>query len=425
MSLHQARQFVPAALIVEPDELTYHALHGAIETSLREFSPALETVALGEILADIRGLSPHPSAGSGQCFSDELALVTAIRDAAQNASGLAVRVGLTSGKFTAQQAARVADDGVRVITAGDEARFVAPLPLTALPHLPGEYLRRLHLFDLYTLGDLARLPKPAVLRQFGGEFSSLYELARGRDPRPLNPDVPPLRIIRSLRLATPITERAILLNVVIRLSRQLSHSLSEKGYHAEAVKLTLTSEKEQHWEAAQTLKPPTSNETALGRIAAQLLGRLSPAVPVESVVLSSYPLRSWHLGMHQRSLVEAGVPERQTRLETTLQLVWHRFGETAVRLAALLGPPLPIKIDVGLNTHGLPAHLRYGGQQRVVLSIEESWREERNWWSRLSGGRPVRRDYFRVILGDGAWKHIYQDLLTGTWHLDRAWLWIR
>ncbi len=197
MSLYQARQIIPAALVIEPDEMTYHACHGSMEAALRAFSPAIETVGLGEFLVDARGLE--------RSHGNDQAIAEAMNAAARSASGLSGRVGLATGKFIAQQAARSAPpDGVRVIAPGDEARFLAPLPIGVLPNLPGETRRRLHLFDLHTLGDLARLSKPAVRRQFGGEMSGLYELARGSDPRPINPDVPPLRIVRSMRLTEPV-----------------------------------------------------------------------------------------------------------------------------------------------------------------------------------------------------------------------------
>jgi nucleotidyltransferase/DNA polymerase involved in DNA repair len=166
LSIYQAQQLAPQVVVVAADELTYHALHSAGEAALRAFSPALETVALGEFLVDVRHLPPH--------FPDDAALAQALRAAAQTASGLNVAVGLAASKFVAQQAA---------LAAAANGVFVALLPLTVLPHLPGEYLRRLQLFDLYTLGDLARLPKPAVLRQFGSVFSSLHELARARSTR--------------------------------------------------------------------------------------------------------------------------------------------------------------------------------------------------------------------------------------------------
>ncbi len=417
MSLYQARQIVPAALVIEPDEMTYHALHGAIHAALTAFTPVIETVGLGEFLMDVRA----PSAGSGQglerLHGSEHALAEAMSSAARAASGLTICVGLATGKFIAQQAARQAPANGVVVVPPVGREFLAPLPLTVLPNLPGEIRRRLMLFDIHTLGDLAALGKAAVLRQFSGEMASLYELARGNDPRPLNPDMPPLRLVRSMRMKEAVSDRQILFNVAQRLSWQLSKALTAKGYHAEALKLALADKTGQWLEAGQAVKPPTSDEARLGRLAAQLLGRLPTLPPVENVALSAYPLRPWHLGQHQMALIQAGVPQKQTRLEEVLQLLYHRFGQAVVRIAALLGPPVPLKVDVALNPDGLPGRLIFGGATRVVLGIDEHWREERLWWDL----RPVRRDYFRVILADGSLRNIFQNLLDGEWYLDRAW----
>lgn len=410
LSLYQARQMAPTALVVAANELAYHAAHGAIEAALRQFSPAIETVELGEFLVDARGLE--------KLYPDDDALADALCSAVQAASGLAICVTLASGKFTAQQAARlIPPNHICVVPPGAEADYLAPLPISVLPNLPGEQRRRMYLLDLHTLGDLAALHKAAALRQFGGELSGLYELARGHDPRPLNPDVPPLRLVKSMRLNEPVSERAILLNVTNRLSLKLSQALTERGFHVEAIRLSLLGEQDQSWEIGQALKPPTADATRLGRTAAQLLGRLSPTTPIARVILSAYPLRSWHLSAHQMMLSEHGVSAKQTKLEEALQLLSHRFGLAIVRIAALLGPPLPIKIKVVLQADGQPAQLVYGGLTRFVMAIDDSWREDKFWWDL----RPIKRDYFRVQLGDGSLRNIFQNLLTDEWYLDRAW----
>ena len=424
LSLYQARQMLPQARVVQPDEMAYHAVHGSLQAALQAFSPLIETVGLGEFLVDVRGLG---SRGAGGAFATQPAasgerdeeLVREIVAAMQAASGLVVRVGLAAGKFTAGQAARQAPaDGGLVVPAGAEAQFLAPLSIDALPNLPGEMRRRLYLLDLYTLGDLAALRKPAVLRQFGGEIAGLYELARGNDPRPLNPDVPPLRLVRSLRLASPVSERQALLNATQRLCWQLGKLLQHKGYHAEGLKLTLYAADGSCQETGQAAKPPTSDEARLGRLAALLLGRLPVRAPVAVVALSVYPLRAWHLGLHQMTLADAGVPEKQLRFEEALQLLMHRFGQAVVRVAALLGPPVPLRVQVTLDAHGQPCQLEFGGEVRPLLEIDECWREERQWWD---DQRAVRRDYFRVTLGDGSLRNIFQDQSDGEWYLDRAW----
>ncbi len=418
MSLYQAQQMFPLAQVVEPDEHAYHACHSAVQAALQAYTPLIETVGLGEFLVDTRGIAQPPAAPS---HSRPLAgLAAELGAAARAASGLDVRVGLAAGKFTAEQAARQAgrlgeDLGELVVPPGEEARFLAPLPISVLPHLPGEMRRRLHLLDLHTLGDLAALRKAAVLRQFGGDISGLYELARGHDPRPLNPDVPPLRLVRSLRLTSPVHQRQPLLNAIQRLCWQLSKTLNHKGYHAEALKLTLYAADGTRTELGQAAKPPTSDEARLSRLAAVLLGRLPVDAPVAIVAVSVYPLRAWHLGLHQVALREAGVPARQVRFEEVLQLLIHRFGAAVVRVASLLGPPVPVRVEVSLTRAGLPGRLEVG-EQSYALEVVDQWREEQSWWD-----RPLRRDYVRVTMPDGSPRKLFQNLVNGDWYLDRSW----
>ena len=71
-----------------------------------------------------------------------------------------------------------------------------------------------------------------------------------------------------------------------------------------------------------------------------------------------------------------------------------------------------------LSAAGKPAQIEYGGQVRVVLEIDEEWREESGWWDER---KARRRDYFRVMLGDESYRNIFQDLNTQVWYLDRAW----
>jgi nucleotidyltransferase/DNA polymerase involved in DNA repair len=421
MSLYQAQQMFPLGRVVDPDEHAYHACHSAVQAALQAYTPLIETVTLGEFLIDVRGIAKQASGTPAAGEQTRLvSLAAELGAAAQAASGLEVRVGLAAGKFTASQAARqAAGSGVGhselVVPPGEEARFLAPLPIDVLPNLPGEMRRRLHLLDLHTLGDLAALRKVAVLRQFGGEISSLYELARGHDPRPLNPDVPPLRLVRSLRLTSPVEQRQPLLNAIQRLCWQLSKTLNHKGYHAEALKLTLYAADGTRSELGQAAKPPTSDEARLSRLAAVLLGRLPVAAPVAVVAVSVYPLRSWHLGLQQVALAQAGVPARQVRFEETLQLLIHRFGAAVVRVASLLGPPVPVRVEVTLDRAGLPGRLEVGGQA-FFLEVVDQWREEQSWWD-----RPLRRDYFRVTMPDGSPRKIFQNLVTGDWYLDRSW----
>jgi nucleotidyltransferase/DNA polymerase involved in DNA repair len=411
MSVYQARQRVPHALVVPPDEPTFHAAHVAVELALRDYCPALETLGLGAFLMDIRAISALHGG------DEELAL--ALVAAAQNASGLTVRAGVGSGRFVAEQAARHAHPRGGLVVAPDtEAQFLARLPISVLPNLPGHIIHRLDILDLHTLGDLAALSKAAVMRQFGGEIGPHFELARGKDPRPLRPDVPPLRLESSLQFDEPTRNREGALLAVQDLAGQLAEQLNDRGYHAESITLRIELTGDTVLEDGQAVKPPTADKSHLSRLAVQLFKQLRPRKSISRLALSVYPLRSWHLSAHQGELVRAGISDKRVSIERTLLLLIHRFTDRLIRVGALLGPPIPLRIRVKLNAAGQPALLIYGSLARPVQDIHERWREEQQLWDKDC---VARRDCYRVILADGTYRKIYLDLVSERWYLDRRW----
>jgi len=71
---------------------------------------------------------------------------------------------------------------------------------------------------------------------------------------------------------------------------------------------------------------------------------------------------------------------------------------------------------VSLGDLGLPRSVEIGGEIRLVSEIHEHWRLEKWWWD-----RPVKRDYYRLLLADGTLRNVFQDQVNGGWYLDRAW----
>lgn len=415
MTLQQAQQIAPTALVIKNDETTYHEYHNAIFNALKTFSPSIETVDIGQFLLNARGLE--------RLWGDEQSLAQAICELARNVRGLEVQVGIANGKFVAEQAAWSAPpNGTCVVPAGAEARFLSPLPLTRLPYLRNEINIRLRLLGIQTLGEFAELSKSAVVLQFGPEAATLHALAQGNDRRLFQPDTPPLRILRATTLKEPLSDLQVVFNILQRLTQKLSRALQTKGYHTEALKLTVEVEgghSQQHdiqLERGQAINPPTADDGLLGRIAQTLLTRLSVAAPITRLCLCAYPLRSWSLDAHQQTLVNVGMSERDNKLEQALELLLHRFGKNAVKIAALLESPSPVATKVILNAQGLPVIVTLAGIRQPIFGIDEHWRVERHWWS-----QPIRRDYYRIILADGSLRNLFRDLNNGRWYLDRSW----
>ncbi len=337
---------------------------------------------------------------------------------AGHSSGLDVRVGVGSGRFVAEQAAHAARPGGGcVVPPGEERAFLSPLPLSALPADP-EMLRRLHLLGVRSLGALAALPRLAVVRQFGLHAGPLYDLARGVDPRPVHADAPPLALERAHTFDDPLAGRAPLLAHAGRMAAALAAELSRRGCHAEGLQLQLEEESGKVHAAGAPVKPPSADAGKLSRLAARLLGELSPAGPVAALSLAIYPLRPFHLGATQLVLFTGASDSRGEQLREALRMLRERFGEMIVVVASLLGPPLPRPIHVTTGPDGVPRALVWRDRIHEVEVVYEVWRERRRWWS-----RPVERDYFRLETADGQVRVVFRDLGynagAGRWLLER------
>src|SRR2546426_332812 len=88
---------------------------------------------------------------------------------------------IAGGKFTSRVAAITIRPGAaRVLPAGGEADFLAPLPVAYLPS--NDAMRwRLALLGIETMGDVAQMPLGAFQAQFGPDGKRCWELAAPRD----------------------------------------------------------------------------------------------------------------------------------------------------------------------------------------------------------------------------------------------------
>jgi nucleotidyltransferase/DNA polymerase involved in DNA repair len=407
-SRRRVEQLRPQAVLIQARENVYRQRHEALKATLASFANAIEAWDLGEFFIDVSALA--------RSFPSEKALGLHIAVQAQRDTHLLPCVGIAANKFTAARAAREAakeSSRTLVVPDGHERQFLAPLPLTALPDPPIELLRRLHLFGITTLGGFAQLPHAAVAAQFGSELAIVHDLARGIDPRPLAPQSPPPMMAHTLRLPEPIADRHMALTALEHLAGQMARDLDKAGYHAVAMSLAVLTGDGQEHTVGGSIKPPSSDAGLLRRMAGRLLGKLSFSAEVTRLTLTAYPLREWHLGARQLTLFEETLQPKIARIQEVLRLLRQRFGETVIRLASIIGPPVPIPIRVHAQPDGTPSVLSWGGWSRPVERVYEYWRDMKTWWS-----APIERDYYQVVVVGETVFTVFRDG-KGRWFLDR------
>jgi protein ImuB len=117
------------------------------------------------------------------------------------------------------------------------AGAIAPLPLSSLPIEPeivGFFLR----LGVFTVGDLARLPRPAAAARLGARSGFVMDLVAGRDPAPLLPYAPPREIVEEASFEEGVERAEALLFVLKGMASRAAVRLLSRGEACSRVEVT-------------------------------------------------------------------------------------------------------------------------------------------------------------------------------------------
>src|SRR4029078_4085490 len=118
-------------------------------------------------------------------------------------------------------------------------RFLAPLPSSLLS--PDSDVRaRLTRFGLRRIGQVAELPRSALVARFGEGGARLHARSRGEELEPFRPRRAPERLTLALPIDPPVAETESLRFVLHRLAAALADQIDARGMAAARAHLRLT-----------------------------------------------------------------------------------------------------------------------------------------------------------------------------------------
>jgi DNA polymerase IV len=245
-------------------------------------------------------------------------------------------VGVAGSRFVARLAARASHPGrIRRVRSGDEAVFLAPLPLEVLPVDPA-VTARLAAFGLDCLGAVAGLGPADLQRQFGPDGLHLYQLARGEDSGGIQP-VPAQRAwSERLVLDGATGDLEILLRGVRQCASALGGRLTAEALAAGEVSVVFEIEGAEAISASVVPAAPSGNVGELWTAALGLLGELKPPAPVAAVRVGVTRLTP--AAGRQADLLRPGDGAREAVVATADRLR-SRFGAATVRRPRLALDP--------------------------------------------------------------------------------------
>jgi DNA polymerase-4 len=178
MPTFMALQRCPKLLVIPPRFDVYRKESLILREIMHRFTALVETLSLDEAYLDV---TEHPTPSG--------ALALTIRELIFQTTKLTASAGVGPNKLVAKIASDLNKPNGQFEVKPDEVEeFMAPLPVRKLWGIGAVAEQKLERAGIRTCGDMQRLSRPELHELFGKFGSELYELCRGIDHRPVEPN---------------------------------------------------------------------------------------------------------------------------------------------------------------------------------------------------------------------------------------------
>jgi len=229
--MSQALRLCPQAMVVMSGHEVYGEYSERFHAILRDSSPVVESLGFDEAYVDLTGIGPATGGASEAA--------TTVRRRVREELGLPVSVCIAGSRTTAKVGSdRAKPDGLLEIPPGEDAAFLAPLPIRLLPLVGPRLGEALTAVGVRTIGDAAALDPRWLAMQFGKAGEALAERARGIDYTPVRADAREHRqISRETTFQEDVTDLDALRATLRRHAERVGTDLRKQGRRARTVSL--------------------------------------------------------------------------------------------------------------------------------------------------------------------------------------------
>ncbi len=326
MPMSEARRRCHDLTIVPPDHAQYSLVSEQVFGVFRRFTPLVEGLSIDEAFLDVSGLRLHqPSPAS---VGEE------IRSVVRHELGLPASVGVAASKFVAKLASQDAKpDGLLVVTSERQGTYLSALPVGRMWGVGAATGATLARLGVATIGDLVSIGESTLERELGPSLAAhLSRLARGEDPRPVEPD----STVKSVSAEeTYETDLRGLVSVVASLrtpAERVGRRLRRSGLRGRTVWIKIRYDDFTTLTRSETLTEPTDTGAVIFEVAARL---------ASAVIDRGRPVRLSGVGVS--GLASASEPlqltvegdDRRRSLDEVMDAVRDRFGSDSVEPGAI------------------------------------------------------------------------------------------
>lgn len=221
----------PGLVIVPGDWAWYKRCSDGFMEICRSYSPVLQKFSIDECFIDmtLRLYKKDPVEVAGR-----------LKDEIHSKLGFTVNVGVGSNKLLAKMASDFEKpDKVHTLWEEEVPEKMWPLPVGELLWVGRKTRERLAAYGIYTIGDLAARPVPALSRIVGKKFAEqMHENANGRDAEPVETEQPEAKSLSAERtFVKDIVETEALDRELFKVACIVAHRMRRHNFRGSVISI--------------------------------------------------------------------------------------------------------------------------------------------------------------------------------------------
>lgn len=345
MPISRAKKLCPQGIFVYPNMARYKEISHVIHKVMEEFTPLIEPLSLDEAFLDVTGITHK--------FTGPKALGRAIKDRVFAETGLIISAGLAPNKFLAKLASDLdKPDGLVVIPYGKECESLANLPIKRIWGVGPSTERRLKNGGFLLIKDIqALLDEKPLVPYVGNQARRIWELARGIDERPVEPDRQIQSVGNEETYESDVEDPTVIDLELHYFANRVAKRLRKYGLMGNTVSIKVRYNDFKTISRQKRLDSATDQERIIYDTSVLLWNKLMrertgiPFVQAHTSILD-VPVKPIRLlgvtvsglsteGIVQEDLFSIEADEKEEKLSTVLDSLASKFGENAIMSGAL------------------------------------------------------------------------------------------
>ena len=284
MPMARALSLCPEALVVTPRHSLYSEYSRRVMNIVRQASPLVEQMSIDEAFLDLTE--------EGSPWEAVISRARDLQQRVRQEVGLSASLGVAANKLVAKVASdRDKPGGLTVVPPGEEAAFLAPLPVRVLWGVGPVTADKLAEMGVTTVKDLTQVPEEELRARFGSHGASMARQALGIDRRPVITQHERKSISQERTFERDIADMDTLKRHLWTLSQRVSRYLKRSGVAAGTIAIKLRYSDFSTLSRQMSLSVPIDDEVEIYRAALTLFQRAwEPGRPIRLLGVGGHRL---------------------------------------------------------------------------------------------------------------------------------------